>query len=170
MERIYGSDSCEARNQSNALRLAFTSCSPYGLTNRLCGEIRDSGQITSKPEVEHGERGSPGRWLGENVILAGPKYGNIVPRAFTPVLAKHSKSFSLIDCISVGVDRMQRNFEPMRKQVEAWQRFVVTDVTAKVVIYEAFFPGIGQAFACFGGGGLDNVDPGDRRLAPRSGS
>jgi len=41
---------------------------------------------------------------------------------FTPVLAKHSKSFSLIDCISVGVDRMQRNFEPMRKQVEAWQR------------------------------------------------
>jgi len=28
---------------------------------------------------------------------------------FTPVLAKHSKSFSLIDCISVGVDRMQRN-------------------------------------------------------------
>jgi hypothetical protein len=40
---------------------------------------------------------------------------------FTPVLAKHSKSFSLIDGISVGVDRMQRNIEPMRKQVEAWQ-------------------------------------------------
>jgi len=40
---------------------------------------------------------------------------------FTPVLAKHSKSFSLMDCISVGVDRMQRNFEPMRKQAEAWQ-------------------------------------------------
>jgi aryl-alcohol dehydrogenase-like predicted oxidoreductase len=33
---------------------------------------------------------------------------------FTPVLAKHSKSFSLIDRVSVGVDRMQRNFEPMR--------------------------------------------------------
>ena len=54
---------------------------------------------------------------------------------FTPVLAKHSKSFSLIDCIAVGVDRMQRNFEPMRKQVEAWQRSELTDVTAKVVIY-----------------------------------
>jgi len=60
---------------------------------------------------------------------------------FTPVLAKHSKSFSLIDYISVGVDRMQRNFEPMRKQVEAWQRFELTDVTAKVVIYEAFVEG-----------------------------
>jgi len=60
---------------------------------------------------------------------------------FTPVLAKHSKSFSLIDCTSVGVDRMQRNFEPMRKQVEAWQRCELTDVTAKVVIYEAFVEG-----------------------------
>jgi hypothetical protein len=60
---------------------------------------------------------------------------------FTPVLAKHSKSFSLIDCISVGVDRMQRNFEPMRKQVEPWQRSELTDVTAKVVIYEAFVEG-----------------------------
>ena len=60
---------------------------------------------------------------------------------FTPVLAKHSKSFSLIDCLSVGVDRMQRNFEPMREQVEAWQRSELTDVTAKVVIYEAFVDG-----------------------------
>ena len=60
---------------------------------------------------------------------------------FTPVLAKHSKSFSLIDCIAVGVDRMQRNFEPMHRQVEAWQRFELTDVTAKVVIYEAFVEG-----------------------------
>ena len=57
------------------------------------------------------------------------------------MLAKHSKSFSLIDCISVGVDRMQQNFEPMRKQVEAWQRSELTDVTAKVVIYEAFVEG-----------------------------
>jgi hypothetical protein len=32
----------------------------------------------------------------------------------------------------------QRNFEPMRKQIEAWQRSELTDVTAKVVIYEAF--------------------------------
>jgi hypothetical protein len=46
---------------------------------------------------------------------------------FTPVLAKHSNSFSLIDCISIGVDRMQRNFEPMRKQVETWQRSELTE-------------------------------------------
>jgi hypothetical protein len=64
------------------------------------------------------------------------RFGNIVSGAFTPVLAKHSKSFSLIDCIAVGVDRMQRNFEPMRKQVETWQGRELTDVTAKVVIYQ----------------------------------
>ena len=36
---------------------------------------------------------------------------------------------------------MQRNFEPMRMQVEAWQRSELTDVTGKVVIYEAFIEG-----------------------------
>ncbi len=40
---------------------------------------------------------------------------------------------------------MQRNFEPMRKQVEVWQRSELTDVTAKVVIYEAFVEGILEA-------------------------
>ncbi len=29
---------------------------------------------------------------------------------FTPVLAKHTKHLSLVDILSVGVDRMQRNF------------------------------------------------------------
>jgi hypothetical protein len=82
-----------------------------------------------------------GRRLLGSLMLMGSKSGNIVLGAFTPVLAKHSKSFSLIDCISVGVDRMQRNFEPMRKRVEAWQQSELTDVTAKVVIYEAFVEG-----------------------------
>jgi hypothetical protein len=35
---------------------------------------------------------------------------------------------------------MQRNFEPMRKQ-EAWQISEPTDVTAKVIIYEAIVEG-----------------------------
>jgi hypothetical protein len=79
----------------------------------------------------------PPRWLDATAC----KFGNIVTGVSTPVLAEHSKSFSLIDCVSVGVDRMQRNVDPMRKQVEAWQRSELTDVTAKVVIYEAFVEG-----------------------------
>jgi Domain of unknown function (DUF932) len=57
---------------------------------------------------------------------------------FSPVLAKHTKHFSLIDAVSVGVDRMQRNFEPMRRQITAWKETLVSDDQAKLVIYRAF--------------------------------
>jgi hypothetical protein len=39
----------------------------------------------------------------------------------SPVLAKHSKNFSLEDSLSIGVDRMQRNIEPVRRQVLIWR-------------------------------------------------
>ena len=57
---------------------------------------------------------------------------------FTPVLAKHSKNFSLIDTLSVGVDRMQRNFGPMQQQIEVWRERQLTEVAAKLLIYQAF--------------------------------
>jgi len=60
---------------------------------------------------------------------------------FTPVLAKHTKHLSLVDILSVGVDRMQRNFEPMKKQVEAWKGTRLPDESAKLVIYPAFVEG-----------------------------
>jgi hypothetical protein len=60
---------------------------------------------------------------------------------FTPVLAKHTKHLSLVDTLSVGVDRMQRNFEPMRKQVEAWKGTRLPDEAAKLVIYRGFVEG-----------------------------
>src|SRR2546426_9524218 len=60
---------------------------------------------------------------------------------FTPVLAKHTKRFSLVDALSVGVDRMQRSFEPMRRQVEIWKGDQVADERAKLVIYRAFVEG-----------------------------
>jgi len=60
---------------------------------------------------------------------------------FTPVLAKHTKHLSLVDILAVGVDRMQRNFEPMRKQVESWKGARLPDEAAKLVIYRAFIQG-----------------------------
>jgi len=60
---------------------------------------------------------------------------------FTPVLAKHTKHLSLVDILSVGVDRMQRNFEAMKKQVEAWKGTRLRDETAKLVVYRAFVEG-----------------------------
>ncbi len=52
---------------------------------------------------------------------------------FTPVLVKHTKHLSLVDILSVGVDRMQRNF--------AWKGTRLPDETAKLVVYRAFVEG-----------------------------
>ena len=64
-----------------------------------------------------------------------------VKGAYTPVLAKHTKNFGLQDSLSIGVDRMQRNFEPMRCQVEAWRTRQLSDEVAKLIIYRAFIAG-----------------------------
>jgi hypothetical protein len=64
---------------------------------------------------------------------------------FSPVLAKHTKKFSLIDAVSVGVDRMQRNFDPMRLQVAAWKANLIENEVAKLVIYKAFIEGALEA-------------------------
>lgn len=66
---------------------------------------------------------------------------NIVSGVFTPVLAKHTKSFNLIDTLAVGVDRIQRSFEPMRRQVELWRQTQLSDDTAKLILYRAFVEG-----------------------------
>jgi len=60
---------------------------------------------------------------------------------FTPVLAKHTKHLSLVDMLSIGIDRVQRNFEPMKNQVEAWKATRIPDEAAKLVIYRAFVEG-----------------------------
>ena len=57
---------------------------------------------------------------------------------YTPVLAKHSKNFSLEDSLAIGVDRMQRNFGPLKQQVEEWQALQLSTASAKLLIYQAF--------------------------------
>jgi len=46
----------------------------------------------------------------------------------------------------------------MRKQVEAWQRCELTDVTAKVVIYEAFVEGKPECIAYYTDSSLAHED------------
>lgn len=57
---------------------------------------------------------------------------------FTPVLAKHSKNFSILDSLAIGVDRMQRNFAPLSDQVARWRDTQLNDDQAKLTIYRAF--------------------------------
>jgi hypothetical protein len=77
----------------------------------------------------------------QGFVLIPTEFRNIVPSAFTPVLAKHTKHLSLVDILAVGVDRMQRNFEPVRKPVEAWKGTHLPDETTKLVIHRAFVEG-----------------------------
>ncbi|HYR88474.1 MAG TPA: DUF932 domain-containing protein [Terriglobia bacterium] len=57
---------------------------------------------------------------------------------FTPILHKHTKNLDLIDLLSVGVDKMQRNFDPLKQQIDDWKTGKLIDDQAKVIIYEAF--------------------------------
>jgi len=57
---------------------------------------------------------------------------------YSPVLAKHTKNFSIANAMSIGVDDMMRNFKPMVEGVERWRRSQISDVAAKMTIYRAF--------------------------------
>ena len=57
---------------------------------------------------------------------------------YTPVLEKHSKHFLVEDSLALGVDRMQRNFGPLKRQVEEWQATQLSNASAKLLIYQAF--------------------------------
>ncbi len=58
----------------------------------------------------------------------------IVPGVFTPVLAKHSKNFTLIHSLEIGVSEMQQNIDPMTMQVARWRDSQLSDVSAKLVV------------------------------------
>src|SRR5258705_4344361 len=55
---------------------------------------------------------------------------------FMAVSRKHSKS--LQDVIAVGIDRVQRQYEPMLAQIDAWKHHSLSDTLAREIIYKAF--------------------------------
>ncbi len=57
---------------------------------------------------------------------------------FNPMLAKHSKHFDLIEAVSMGVDRVQRQWEPLRRAVEFKRNHTLQDAEAQSMIYRAF--------------------------------
>jgi len=64
---------------------------------------------------------------------------------FTPVLHKHTRRLDLMDVISIGVDKIQRNFEPLQNQIATWQAQRLEDNEAKLLLYQAFVEGKLQA-------------------------
>jgi len=43
--------------------------------------------------------------------------------------------------VSIGVDKIQRNFEPLKRQIEAWQSHALENDRAKLILYAAFVEG-----------------------------
>jgi hypothetical protein len=60
---------------------------------------------------------------------------------FKPMLAKHSKHFDLEETLSIGVDRIQRGWEPMKERVNFMRGKVLPITTAQALIYRAFTEG-----------------------------
>lgn len=65
----------------------------------------------------------------ENKMLTGD---------FNPLSAKHSKNFNLIDALSVGVDRIQRNISQVSDEIERKKLTVLSQNDAESLIYQAF--------------------------------
>lgn len=51
---------------------------------------------------------------------------------------KHTKNFDLEETLSIAVDKMQRGFAPIGRQIDVWKGYDLADADAKGIIYDAF--------------------------------
>ena len=57
---------------------------------------------------------------------------------FNPLLAKHTKNLDLIESVSMGIDRIQRNWSPLRAEIDRKRATLVDPEQARLLIYKAF--------------------------------
>lgn len=57
---------------------------------------------------------------------------------FVAVSKKHSKNLDVVETLALGIDRVQRKFQPMVQQVDVWKNHALPDIRAKEVIFDAF--------------------------------
>jgi hypothetical protein len=59
---------------------------------------------------------------------------------FFAIAKRHSKKLmdTMTDTLAIGVDRVQRQFQPMTERIDAWQNHNLPDIEAKNLIYRAF--------------------------------
>ena len=60
---------------------------------------------------------------------------------YAPMLRKHTKKAEIEPMMSIAVDQMQRNFEPMKRQIAFYRGSDLSDQRAKLIIYDAFLGG-----------------------------
>ncbi len=59
---------------------------------------------------------------------------------FFAVSKKHSKKImeTFVDTLSIGVDRVQRQFTPIQERINVWKEHTLPDIRARDIIYDAF--------------------------------
>lgn len=57
---------------------------------------------------------------------------------FVAVARRHSKHLDVVETLALGIDRVQRRFQPMLEQIDVWRNHSLSDVRAKEIIYDAF--------------------------------
>jgi hypothetical protein len=60
---------------------------------------------------------------------------------FKPMLAKHTKHMDLVESLSIGVDRIQRSWQPLREKIDFMRGFELPTERAQSIIYRAFTEG-----------------------------
>ncbi len=51
---------------------------------------------------------------------------------------KHSKNFDLIESVSIGIDRIQRQWKPLQEAIEVKRTTFLTTDEARILVYKAF--------------------------------
>ncbi len=57
---------------------------------------------------------------------------------FVAVSKRHSKNLDVVETLALGIDRMQRRFQPMFERIDVWRNHDLPTVRAKEIIYDAF--------------------------------
>lgn len=53
---------------------------------------------------------------------------------FAPLLHKHTRKLELLDAVSIAVDRIQRGFAPLQRQIANWEETHLPDNEVKLII------------------------------------
>lgn len=57
---------------------------------------------------------------------------------FFPLKAKHTKNLDMVESVATGIDRIQRNWKPLREQIDFKRNTIVQPDQARLLIYNAF--------------------------------
>jgi hypothetical protein len=60
---------------------------------------------------------------------------------FKPMLAKHTKHMDLVETLSIGVDRIQRGWNPLKEKIDFMRKYELHTEAAQAMIYRAFTEG-----------------------------